>query len=239
MKIKVAYVDEPPFYWTTEDGSVVGSDISLAEVVLRKSGATDIEYVLTTFEELLPGVAQGRWDVNVPIFISAEREKIVHFSRPVWALGDGFVVKAGNPLGLVCYESYVGRPEAKLAVITGTVQIEAARKAGMSAEQMVQFKDQADAMDAVVDGRVDAFVGTAVGNRALIRGYAGMETVDHPASTNGLVPVGGFSFSLRNLELKHAVDAALDEFLGSSAHRTMVAEFGLSDAEVDGALKTP
>ena len=44
MKVKIAYIDEPPFYWTGSDKKVTGADIELAEVVLRAIGATSIEY---------------------------------------------------------------------------------------------------------------------------------------------------------------------------------------------------
>jgi polar amino acid transport system substrate-binding protein len=66
MKIRIAYIEEPPFYWTTEGGSVTGADIELAEAVLGVIGVTSIEYVATSFDQLLPGVQQGRWDMNVP-----------------------------------------------------------------------------------------------------------------------------------------------------------------------------
>jgi polar amino acid transport system substrate-binding protein len=42
-------------------------------------------------------VEEERWDMNVPIFISAERERRIAFGRPVWALSDGFLLPPGNP----------------------------------------------------------------------------------------------------------------------------------------------
>ena len=35
MKVRIAYIEEPPFYWTGDDGHPTGGDIELAEVVLR------------------------------------------------------------------------------------------------------------------------------------------------------------------------------------------------------------
>jgi len=97
MKVRIAYIEEPPYYYTSDDGSVVGADIELAEAVLRAAGETSIEYHSTSFEELLPGVATDRWDMNVPIFVTPERAERVAFSVPVWAVGDGFLVPNGNP----------------------------------------------------------------------------------------------------------------------------------------------
>jgi len=65
MKICIAYVEEPPFYWTAEDGA----DIELADAVLRAIGVADIECVPTSFDEFLPGVQARRRDMNPPIFV--------------------------------------------------------------------------------------------------------------------------------------------------------------------------
>jgi polar amino acid transport system substrate-binding protein len=125
--MRVAYVEEPPFYWTAEDGSVTGADVELARVVLGMIGETSIEYVPVAFDELLTGVSEGRWDMNVPIFVTPERERHVTFSVPVWALRDGFVVRRGNPKSLTSYSSVRSDGTARLGLIPGQVQFDAAR----------------------------------------------------------------------------------------------------------------
>ncbi|MBR8655180.1 transporter substrate-binding domain-containing protein [Achromobacter sp. Marseille-Q0513] len=236
MKIRIAYIEEPPFYWTAENGEVAGSDVELAEVILRAMGVSEISYVPTTFEEFLPGVEEGRWDMNVPIFISAERQRRVTFSVPVWSLVDGFIVPAGNPRQLQSYESMAVQSNARLATIAGTIQIDAAKAAGMHAEQIVVFKDQPDAIAALQAGKVDAFVGTAVGNRALLQRYPGLDAVSHPLLAGSRAPVGGFSFSKANTALTHAVNDELQRYLGSADHRMRMKNHGITDSEIDGAL---
>jgi polar amino acid transport system substrate-binding protein len=236
MKVRIAYIEEPPFYWTAGDGSVVGSDIELAQVVLEAIGVTSIEHHPTTFEEFLPGVEEGRWDMNVPIFISAEREKRVAFSRPVWALGDGFLLPAGNPKALTSYASLAGRSDARLGTIAGTVQIGAAQAAGVSDAQIVVFKDQPEAIAALFAGKIDAFVGTAVGNRALAESHPGLETVAHEKAKDGKTPVGGFSFRKDNHSLLNAVNEQLRKYLGSADHRARMAKYGITQTEIDSVL---
>jgi polar amino acid transport system substrate-binding protein len=152
MKVRIAYIDEPPFYWTDAEGAVTGSDIELAEVVLRAIGVTSIEHQLTSFDELLPGVEEGRWEMNVPIFVTAERATHVSFSTPVWALGDGFVVHGGNPKALVSYKAVAARSDARLGLIAGQVQFDSARSAGVSDDQIAMFKDQPEAVAALLGG---------------------------------------------------------------------------------------
>ncbi len=144
MKVRVAYVEEPPFYSTAPDGSPTGADIELADLVLRAVGATTIEYLPTTFGELLEGVEAGRWDLNIPIFVTPERSQIVNFSRPVWSLVDGFVVKCGNPKRLTSYSAVAEHAEATLGVIPGQVQLESALDAPDPADVLTKFLGQLD-----------------------------------------------------------------------------------------------
>jgi polar amino acid transport system substrate-binding protein len=236
MKVRIAYIEEPPFYWTSADGSVVGSDIELARVVLEAMGVSAIEFHPTRFEALLPGVEEGRWDTNVPIFISAERAQRVAFSRPVWTLGDGFLLPAGNPRALGSYASLAAQADARLGTIAGTVQIGAARSAGVGDDQMVVFQDQAEAIAALQAGKIDAFVGTAVGNRALAEAHPGLETVAHDRYESGKPAFGGFSFNKDNHALLQTVNEQLQQYLGTADHRARVAKYGLTRAEIDGIL---
>lgn len=236
MKVRIAYIEEPPFYWTTADGSVTGSDIELAEVVLRAIGVTSIEHHLTSFDEFLPGVQEGRWDMNVPIFVTAERAEHVAFSAPVWALGDGFVVHGGNPKALVSYEALAARNDARLGIIAGQVQLNSAKSAGVSGSQIVVFKDQPEAVAALLAGKIDAFAGTAVGNRVVAGANTQLDAVAHVVGKEGGAPVGAFSFSKGNHTLLQAVNEQLRQYLGSADHCARMAKYGLMETEIDSVI---
>ena len=236
MKVRIAYIEEPPFYWTTADGSVTGSDIELAEVVLRAIGVTSIEHHLTSFDEFLPGVQEGRWDMNVPIFVTAERAEHVAFSAPVWALGDGFVVHGGNPKALVSYEALAARNDAMLGIIAGQVQLNSAQSAGVSGSQIVVFKDQPEAVAALLAGKIDAFAGTAVGNRVVAGANKQLDAVAHVVGKEGGAPVGAFSFSKGNHTLLQAVNEQLRQYLGSADHCARMAKYGLMETEIDSVI---
>jgi polar amino acid transport system substrate-binding protein len=234
MKVRIAYLDEPPFYWTAPDCSATGADIELADVVLRAIGVTAIEHRKTSFDELLPGVQAGRWDMNVPIFATADRAQHVAFSVPVWTMVDGFVVHRGNPKALTSYEAVAARADARLGVISAQVQYHAARSAGVSAGQLVEFKDQAEAVAALLAGRIDAFTGTALGGRVLANANQELEALAHDQCGKGNAPVGAFSFSKDNTRLLDAVNQALRRYLGSADHRARMAKYGFTAAEIDG-----
>ncbi|MCC8393171.1 transporter substrate-binding domain-containing protein [Paraburkholderia sp. MMS20-SJTR3] len=241
MKVTIAYIEEPPFGWTENNRIATGADIELAEVVLRAIGVTRIEHRLTSFSELLPGVQAGHWDMNVPLFVTPERAKLVAFSEPVWAIGDGFLVRAGNPKALYSYASLANRDDARLGIIAGQVQHASAKAAGVHPDQMVIFEHQADAIDAVLSGHIDAYASTAVGNRILVDRIGGsvLEAVEHKPKMNGKrqeLPVGAFSFSRENSGLLNAVSAHLRSYLGSPDHRARMARFGLTRNEIDPVL---
>ncbi|TDY25990.1 amino acid ABC transporter substrate-binding protein (PAAT family) [Paraburkholderia sp. BL6665CI2N2] len=240
MKVTIAYIDEPPFGWT-EDRTAIGADIDLAEVVLRAIGVTWIEHHPTTFSELLPGVETGRWDMNVPLFVTPDRANLVAFSVPVWAIGDGFLVRAGNPKALDSYASLAKRDDARLGIIAGQVQHDSARASGVRENQIAIFEHQAEAIDAVRSGAIDAYASTALGNRIMADRIKGsiFEAVEHKPETNGKrqeVPFGAFSFGKRNNDLRNAVNSQLRSYLGSPDHRARMAKFGLTRNEIDPVL---
>jgi len=236
LKLRIAYIEEPPFYWTDENHLAKGADIELAEVVLRAIGVTSIEYQPTTFEELLPGVQAGHWDMNVPIFVTPERARNVAFSVPVWSLGDGFIVRHGNPKALTSYESVVMRADAILGLIPGQVQFDAAKSAGVSDCQIVLFNNQPEATAALLAGKIDAFAATAVGNHVTANTNPKLEAIPFKVSKDGKTPVGAFSFSKSNHGLLQAVNAQLREYLGSTDHLTRMAKYGITQTEIDSVL---
>ncbi|KVK83155.1 amino acid ABC transporter substrate-binding protein [Burkholderia cepacia] len=236
MKIRVAYIEEPPFYWTGNDGTATGADIELADMVLRAIGATAIDYQLTSFEELLPGVSEGRWDMNVPIFVTAARAEQVAFSVPVWSLGDGFVVHRGNPKALTSYDAVARRADAKLGLIPGQIQVDSARSAGVGDTQITLFRDQPDAVAALLAGKIDAFAATAVGNRNIAEANPELEAVAHAPDGTGTAPVGAFSFGKKNHDLLRAVNAQLRVYVGSPDHRARMAKYGITATEIDGVV---
>jgi polar amino acid transport system substrate-binding protein len=233
MKVRLAYIEEPPFYYTGEGGKVQGSDIELADVVLRAAGATSIELCPTTFGELLSGVAAGRWDMNVPIFVTPDRAQHVAFSVPVWSLGDGFLLRVGNPKGLTSYKSVGERGDARLGVVAGTVQIDAAKAAGVRDSQIVPFKSQDKVVAALLAGKVDAYPSTAVGNRVIAKAQPQLEVIAISRGADAASAFGAYSFNKNNTELLRAVNEQLRKYLGSPDHRARMARYELTASELD------
>jgi hypothetical protein len=56
------------------------------------------------------------------IFITEERRKIDAFSRPIWALADGLLVRRGNSKAITGYASVARSQDCSVAVVRDQVQ---------------------------------------------------------------------------------------------------------------------
>ncbi len=235
----VAYLDEPPYFMPVGGADPIGCDIELAKVVLADLGIASIEFVLTTFAELIDGVRTHRWHINVPMFITPERSQRIAYSLPVWAATDSFIVRSTDQRDFTSYESIAADDTIRLAAVTGQIQLDTALAVGVPSERIVEFTDQDAAATAVLEDRVDASVSTAPGNFAYVerRDDPRITTsVDTLAADRGAPALGAFSFHPQAHELRHQFDAALRRFLGTPAHLDMVGAHGFTRDAVRPAL---
>ncbi|TIV95591.1 MAG: transporter substrate-binding domain-containing protein, partial [Mesorhizobium sp.] len=189
------------------------------------------------FADLLPGVANGRWDMTTGLFISDERRKLVDFTRPIWSLPDGLMVTKDNPLRVEGYRSLARNPSAILAVISDQIQHQTALQNGVPPERITVLATQAEAAEAVATGTVQAYASVAMAHRGYIarRPDAPLEVIDVPASEKQPA-AGAFALAKSNDVLRQKVDRCLDELLGSPWHRTMMSECGFSGDDIDRLL---
>jgi polar amino acid transport system substrate-binding protein len=236
MAIVFAYLDEPPFCAPAPDGPA-GCDVEVAFAVLRAIGIERVETRLVTFAELLPGVASGAWQINTPLFITEERARLVDFSRPVWSLADGLMVRAGNTKTLTSYRALATHATARLVVVADQVQEQRALAAGFPSARVQRVATQPEAVAAVRDGRVDAYASVAMAHRGFLRTAPDtrLGVVDFGAE-GGAVAEGAYSFAKSNADLRRAFDGVLERFLGSPEHRAIMRHYHFSDADIERVL---
>ncbi|WP_299304330.1 transporter substrate-binding domain-containing protein [uncultured Litoreibacter sp.] len=232
--MKFAYLIEPPFNYVDTNGDVTGCDVELARHVFQELEISDFELVETEFAELLPGLDDGRWRMTTGLFATDERRQTAQFSRPIWALPDGLLVRDGNPLDFTGYRSLASNSDARLAVIRDQFQHRSAVEFGVSDQQIAVFETYTEAAKAVRDGAIDAYASVGRAHSGFIEQHTDWKLDLVLVSTKEKPPAfGSFAFSLDDTSLLNDVDAVLSKFLGSDTHRQMVAAFGFSNAEVD------
>ena len=101
------------------------------------------------------------------------------------------------------------------------------------------FKDQPEAVTALLAGKVDAFAGTALGSRVLANANQELEAVAHDMGNARSAPVGAFSLSKNNLGLLQAVNEQLRHYIGSADHRARMAKYGFTRTQIDGVVTAP
>lgn len=239
-KVVLAYIEEPPFAATIE-GQPTGSDVDVARAVLARMAVRNVELRKVEFPDLLPGVAAGKWTMNTALFVTRERAEVVTFSNPIWALVDGMIVRAGNPKRVTSYQS-IAASDARLGVVKDTVQVAAAKAAGVPSARIVEFDSQEVIIAAIKRGQVDAYANTALGQRGLL---ASMNDPDlalaepfEPPMENGRARAGfgAFSFNKANVAFIDRFNAELANYLGSAEHRVLLARYGFSADEITPAL---
>jgi len=240
--VTLAILDEPPFCFIDPAGDAAGADVEVAIHILAALGVSRIETRLVTFDVLLPGVAAGRWSVNTPLFVNAQRAKQVVFSRPVWALADGLLVRASDAATLSSYEALAWADRAVVGVVSGPVQELATRRAGVPEERIRQYATQRDAVEALRRGAIDAYPSVGMAHRGFLERemFTGLAVIDLFSQAlpgeGRAASHGAFSFARENDELRLAFDEELIAFLGSPRHRAIMRRFGFDDAEIDRVL---
>lgn len=233
--IVFAYLDEPPFCWPGREGVAEGSDVELIAAALRGLGISAFEQRLTSFAELLPGLVAGRWTITTPLFISPERQKIVDFSRPVWALADGLLVRAPDREWLSSYRA-VARAGARLVAVAGQVQEETGRKAGIAPERLLCVATQEEAVEAVRAGRADAYASVAMAHRGYLARKPDPELAVVAGGEGSAQPAAGaFAFTKHSSALRRRVDEALAGLIGSDWHRAMMVRHGFAAGDYEPA----
>lgn len=226
--IRFAFLSEAPFCFRTADGFVTGCDVEVARHVLAALGCA-MEPIETEFDQLLPGLARGAWDMTTGLFVTAARKRVALFSRPIWALPDGLLVRAADAARITGYGSLGAGSPRTLAVVRDQVQHQSALDAGVPDSRIRIFGTYEEAARAVSSGLVDASASVAMAHRGyLARAQRSDLAVVEVPPRERPAEQGAFAFSLENSELRERVDAVLDGYLGSPAHAALMTRFGFA-----------
>ena len=197
----------PPFNFF-RGPTLAGFEIDIAEALAKKMGV-GIEWRALSFDALLAGLRQDRWDLVIASFgITEERAKAVTFTNPHYCSGG--IIVAKDPT-IRTAKDLAGKI---VAVQTGTTYLEHVQKIP-GVKEVKNFPKDTDARAALAGGRVDAWVSDRFVVKTAVESNAG----------SGL-KVGDFVFVERiasaikkgNTSLEAAVNKALDEILADGTY---------------------
>ncbi|GAA5174856.1 hypothetical protein GCM10023321_79660 [Pseudonocardia eucalypti] len=157
----VMSVGNAPVHYPAPDGSgnMLGFDPDLANV-LGQTMDLPVRVVGVTFDQIVPGLQSGRYDISVSMMaITPERLKVLDFVE-YFVSGTGLGTRAGNPKQITV-ATMCGR---SVGVSNGSVQQakylpDMSRKCQASGRPPIDirnFPDQQKGVLALVSGRIDA-----------------------------------------------------------------------------------
>ncbi len=237
--IRAATANEVPYSYMQPDGTSAGIGPDVANAVLKSIGITEVNWTVTPFGTLIPGLKAGRFDfAAAEQNISPERCKQVSFTEPNSSYGEGLLVKKGNPKGLKTYADIAKDPSLKVAVVSGANNVDFLRAVGVKDDQIVFIQANADAIP-TVQSRVDAYAATELTVSALAKDQANVEQVkpfEDPIVKGAPVRnYGGFAFRPEDKELRDAFNAALVKFRKTDEYKKILIKYGLSEKSIEAA----
>ncbi|MCX4827233.1 ectoine/hydroxyectoine ABC transporter substrate-binding protein EhuB [Streptomyces sp. NBC_01016] len=233
-EVKIGVAGEVPFGYIDENGEVTGEAPAIAKVIFPRLGVPKVKAVPTQFSALIPGLTQAQqFDVvSAGMYINPVRCEQVLFSDPDYLMPDSFIVRKGNPHGIKTYKEIADK---KLKFATGTAYAEIDTAKALGIKDMLILPDQVAGLDAVRQGRVDAFAGTAVTVRTVIKGKSGVEAVEPFQPYVDGKPVygaGGFAFRKSEKNLRDAFNKELHKLKASGELLRIMAPFGFTKKEM-------
>ncbi len=232
-KVNVGFANERPYAYT-DGGDLKGEAPAVHQYIFDQIGGVELEPKLFEFGALIQALNADRVDVvTAGMFITPERCQEASFSNPEYVATTALLVKKGNPDGLSDYKSAADK-KAKVAVMTGAVEVEQAKGSGVPEGQLQVVADQQSGLDAVKSGRADAFALTSISLRALAKSDSSVEV------SEAFIPVvdgkeqigaGAAVFRKGDTELRDAFNAELEKLLASDKWLELVEPYGFTEAE--------
>jgi len=145
---------------------IIGFEVEIAEELARRLGVR-AERFSADWLALIDALDADRCDLLINGFeVTADRERVVAFSRPYFRYTQQLVVRAEDRERFASLEDLKGRP---IAVLNGSASIDSLRSAGVPASLIIQYDDSLAPFTETVLERVDACLQESL----IARFYAG------------------------------------------------------------------
>jgi polar amino acid transport system substrate-binding protein len=239
--VRIGYANEAPFgFLDTASGRVTGEAPEVARAILERLGAGSVEGIVADFGALIPGLLAGRFDmIAAGMYVTPKRCQQVAFSNPTYRIGEAFLVQRGNPANLHSFED-VAAGQARLGVVGGTAEHGYAKRLGVPESRIVLFDTNADALQGVASGRVEALAVTSLTADDLLAklGDDDLERaqpfVDPTLDGETAAGYGAFAFRKEDQALRAAFNRELARYIGSPEHLAAVRPFGFGPDTLPG-----
>ncbi|MGV9767992.1 ectoine/hydroxyectoine ABC transporter substrate-binding protein EhuB [Microbacterium sp. NPDC003461] len=229
--ITLAVASERPYSWVDESGEPTGATIAMHKEIFGNLGIDDIEVEEVAWDNLIPGLNAGRWDViSAGMSILPDRCAEAAFSEPEIMYTTALAVPAGNPEGLTDLDSVAAADGVTLAVQSGAIEDGYADELGIT--DKIEVDTASSGLEAVQTGRADAFALTAVSLNWMTEDMDDLETTEpFVQEIDGVEQIGAGStvFRKQDTALLEAYNAELEKIKGDEqTYLDLVEPFGFT-----------
>ncbi|ANN77871.1 ectoine/hydroxyectoine ABC transporter substrate-binding protein EhuB [Bordetella flabilis] len=233
--VTIGIHNRAPWGFRDADGQATGFHADLVRAAFAPLGVKNINFIITEFGALIPGLTARRFDmVASGLAITPPRCKVVLFSEPDLAVGDGLIVAKGNPLKLHSYADIAANPKVRLAGGRGTLNSKNAQDAGVPASQMVFLDSPQSQLSALIAGRADAVTLSAPSVVSLLQD-PNVQGVERARPFQGLVRNGvpaamytAIGFRQEDADLRDLYNAQLAKLKADGTVDKLMARYGFT-----------
>jgi len=242
--IRIAVANEIPYGYMDPSGDAKGAGPDVARAVVGKLGIApeNIQWVVTSFSSLIPGLQANRFDMTAAeMAIRPERCQKVVYSEPNTSYGEGLLVANGDPKGVHTYADFA-KSGMKVAVMAGADQLNMLQALGVPEENIVTINSNSDAISTVSTGRADAYAATGLTASELAGKSDKVELVadfvDPVVDGKEARSWGGFNFNSDSTDLRDAFNAALLDYKKTDEWKGVLSGYGFTPADIAGSSAT-
>ncbi|MBW2173629.1 MAG: transporter substrate-binding domain-containing protein [Deltaproteobacteria bacterium] len=146
----------PPFNMTTKDGKIIGMEVDLARYMAKSMGV-QLRLEAMAFAKLLPALEAGKVDMILSgMTIIPERNLKVAFVGPYFISGKAFLTKI-ETIASATDAAEIDEPNITLAALKGSTS-QLFVEANIPRAKLMATEDYDEAVDLVIQGKVDALV---------------------------------------------------------------------------------
>ena len=231
--VRVGIAEEPPLGFTDDAGNASGYSPSVAAAVFAELGVDEVEAVSVSWDELIPGLESGQFDVVAAgMFINPERCDRVSFAAPDMAHPSALLLPSDGPADLGDLNDVV-ESEAVLAVLNGSLDQQHAEIAGVPDDRIELVASSADGAELVMAGRADAYLSFSVDLRWLVSEEGLPLEIGPVFSPDGEPdPLGAMAFASSNDDLAEAASQVIEEFRRDGTLLEVGEPFGMTETEL-------
>ncbi len=218
----------PPYEMVAEDGSFAGIDIEVADAIAKKLG---LELVVENkeFNDALLAVQIGQTDIAMAgITVTDERKQVMDFSDSYATGVQVVIVKENSSIRTIDdldEARMIGCQKATTGYLYCSAPVDDPEAPGYGEDHVTAYDTGALAVQALLDGQVDAVVIDNEPAKAYVAATEGLKVLD----TKFAVEDYAIGFAKGNDQLRNAVNAAMAELKADGTFQKIVDKYITAD----------